>query len=220
MNKVELKRKQMLKFFNLKKCITLEDLCESLNYTSRSVQRLLKAVGYYSSFTHNGKWYTLNTTPEFDDNGLWFYMGIGFSQFRSLNTTIIYLIDSSEKGLLAIDLSTTLSTSCPPVLNRLYKMNKIDRAKTPKGFVYISIDNNIKVRQVSCLEKKRRLKRPSETDIITILVEFIRNPDRSFEELSLYLNRRDFFCSPDTINNLFVYFGLEKKIPKMSKSSL
>jgi len=32
--------------------------------------KIVKKIGYYSSFTHNGKWYTLQDIPEFDTNGL------------------------------------------------------------------------------------------------------------------------------------------------------
>jgi hypothetical protein len=120
---------------------------------------------------------------------------------------------------MAVDLSTTLSTPCPPVLNRLYKANKIDRVKINRGFVYLSIDRTIKGPQVACREKTHGLQRPSDTDTITILVEFIRNPNRSFDEIASHLNQKRVFCNADTIKNMFVYFGLEKKIPKMPKKS-
>lgn len=218
-DKSELKKTRISQLFKLQKCLTLENLCTSLNYSDRSAQRLLKSIGYYSSFTHNGKWYTLQNIPVFDNNGLWFYQGIGFSKYRDLNSTIRHLIDCSAEGLMASDLSKTLSTSCPPVLNRLYKANKIDRVKTHRGFVYLSANHSIKRQQISRFEKTHRLQRPSDMDSITILVEFIRNPNRTFEELAIHLNQKRVFCSAEMIKNLFVYFGLEKKIPKRPKKS-
>jgi predicted transcriptional regulator len=219
LNKSDSRKTQMIDLFKLHKCLTLDDLSTSLNYSGRSAHRLLKTIGYYSSITHNGKWYTLEFIPAFDHNGIWFYQSIGFSQYRDLNATICHLIDNSSEGLMASDLSTTLSTSCPPVLNRLYKANKIDRVKINRSFVYLSIDRVIKGRQVARLEKTHGLQRPSDTDTITILVEFIRNPYRSCEELASYLNQKRVFCSADKIKSMFVYFGLEKKIPKMPKKS-
>ena len=120
---------------------------------------------------------------------------------------------------MAGDLTITLSASCPPVLNRLYKASKIDRVKTHRGFVYLSIDHTIKRQQVACIEKAHSLQRPSDTETITILVEFIRNSKRTFEELASYLNKTGLFCSADMIKNMFVYFGLEKKIPKKPRKS-
>jgi hypothetical protein len=213
------KGSRILQLFEIDKCLTIEDLCSSLSYSSRSVQRLLKEVGYYSSFTHNGKWYTLQTIPEFDRNGLWFHQDIGFSKYRDLNATILYLIDNSANGLTAKDLSRLLSTSCPPVLNRIYKTNKIIRIKTPRGFVYISADPSIKNRQLDGLDKAKSLPRLSDADTITILVEFIRNPNRTPETLALYLKKkRGNFYSADTIKNLFVSLGLEKKISKRPRN--
>jgi len=217
MDKLDLKEQQMIHHFKLHKCMTLESISKSLNYSGRSAQRLLKAIGYYSSFTHNSKWYTLESIPIFNNNGLWFFQGIGFSIYRDLNATIRRLVDNSSEGLMANDLSTILSVSCSPVLNRLYKANKIDRVKINRGFVYLSIDRTIKIRQVVCFEKNRSFQRISDTDTITILVEFIRNPNRSFEKLTSYLNQKRVLCSADTIKRMFISFGLEKKIPKMPK---
>ena len=205
----------MLQLFETDKCLTIADLCLPLNYSARSAQRILKEVGYYSSFTHNGKWYTLRTIPEFDENGLWFHQDIGFSKCRDLTATILYLIENSPNGLTAKDLSSMLSTSCPPVLNRIYKTNKINRVKTRRGFTYISIEPTIKNRQLDGLDKAERLPRISDADTIAILVEFIRNPNRTFDELALHLKKKKgVFCRADTINSLFVYLGLEKKCQK------
>jgi len=210
----------MLQLFEKNKCLTIIDLCLSLNYSARSAQRLLKEVGYYSSFTHNGKWYTLQSIPKFDKNGLWYHQNIGFSKCWDLTATIVYLIENSVNGLTANDLSGMLLTSCAPVLNRIHKANKINRVKTPRGFVYISIDPAIKNRQLNCLDKAKALPRLSDADTITILVEFIKNPNRSSEELALHLKeKRGVYFSAAAIKSLFVCLGLEKKIPKMPKKS-
>ena len=194
--------------------MTIEDLCLSLHYSVRSVQRLLKAVGYFSSITHNGKWYTLKDIPIFDNNGLWFYQGIGFSQKCDLIATIRHLIDNSTKGLMANDLSKILCTTCPPVLNKLYKAKMINRVKTSKGFVYLSIDRTVNKQQFSYIENTYFPQRPSETDTISILVEFIRNPNRTFEELSSHLKQKNLYYCANTIENMFISLGLEKKIQK------
>ena len=45
----------------------------------------------------------------------------------------------------------------------------------------------VKSRQLSDLTES--MQRPSDTDTIMILVEFIRNPNRTFEQLSLNLKK-------------------------------
>lgn len=215
MRKTDLKQNQMLLLFKQHKCWTMEDLRSSLYYSGRSTQRLLKKIGYYSSFTHNGKWYTLHDIPEFDRNGLWFHQGIGFSKCRNLNATIIFLIQNSANGLTANDLSKSLSMSCPPILKQMYKANKIDRIKTSGGFVYLAVDHNVKSRQLSDLTES--MQRPSDTDTIMILVEFIRNPNRTFEQLSSNLKKKRVFCNAEVVRSLFISLGLEKKVPPKPK---
>jgi hypothetical protein len=39
----------------------------------RSLFRDLASLGYLTSFTHAGRYYTLADIPQFDERGLWFY---------------------------------------------------------------------------------------------------------------------------------------------------
>lgn len=208
------------KLFNKEKCLTIKDISKILEYSDRSVQRLLKKIGYYSSVTHNGKWYTLEHIPEFDDNGLWFYQGIGFSKWRNLTATILYLVEKSVKGLTASDLSSILSSSCPPILNKIHKACKINRVKTQRGFVYISMNSATKERQLNNLDKAVVLPHLSDSDKITILAEHIRNPNRTCRELALHVKKKSRInCSFEMIKSLFVQLGLEKKIPQRHQKS-
>ena len=71
----------------------LDTLCTTLETRSRmTVFRRLKVVGYYSSITHRGRFYTLKNVPSFDDVGLWFYEGVGFSDQGNLKETVVRLV--------------------------------------------------------------------------------------------------------------------------------
>lgn len=220
MDKVNSKTTTANKLFNKEKCVTIKEISQVLEYSDRSVQRLLKKLGYYSSFTHNGKWYTLEHIPEFDKNGLWFYQGIGFSKWRNLTATILYLVEKSVKGLTASDLSSILSSSCPPILNKIHKASKINRVKTPRGFVYISMNSATKERQLNNLDKAAVLPHLSDSDKITILAEHIRNSNRTCRELALQVKKKSRInCSTEMIKNLFMQLDLEKKIPQRHQNS-
>jgi hypothetical protein len=213
MDKANSKTTTANKLFNKEKCLTIKDISQVLEYSDRSGQRLLKRLGYYSSFTHNGKWYTLEHIPEFDENGLWFYQGIGFSKWRNLTATILSLVENSVKGLTASDLSSLLSSSCPPILNKIYKAGKINRVKTSRGFVYISMNSVIKERQLNNLDKAAVLPHLSDTDKIIILAEHIRNPNWTCRELASQVNKKSRInCGTEMIKSLFVQLDLEKKI--------
>src|SRR6266705_5705035 len=93
------------KLFHRRKCWTLDQLAEALDYALISVRRWLKQIGYFRSYTHNGKWYTLRDSPEFNRDGLWWHhKDIGFSKHGSLIATIGYLVARSATGLSAREL--------------------------------------------------------------------------------------------------------------------
>src|SRR5258708_12917066 len=53
-----------------------------------TVFRKLKALGYLSSYTHRGRFYTLRTIPRFDKDGLWSHAAVWFSRHRTLMATL------------------------------------------------------------------------------------------------------------------------------------
>jgi hypothetical protein len=62
----------LLAFLGRETIATLQQLKRALNTTSTmTVFRKLKTLGYRSSYSHRGKFYTLQEIPQFDDQGLW-----------------------------------------------------------------------------------------------------------------------------------------------------
>ena len=116
---------RLVLLFNQKKCWTIEELTRSLNYSTISIRRFLKNIGYYSSFTHNSMGYTLHRIPSFNKRGLWFYQGIGFSKHGNLKQTILNFVSKSPQGRTAKELFGILLLHCHPVLNQMYKKNKL-----------------------------------------------------------------------------------------------
>ena len=101
--------KALTKLFNRDVVQDLEALFNALGTTSRmTVFRRLKAVGYLSSYTHAGRYYTLAGLPEFDDNGLWLHQGVGFSQAGTLKQTVAVLVHESDAGCTHSELESRL----------------------------------------------------------------------------------------------------------------
>jgi len=86
--------------------VAIDILKKTLKTNSRmSIFRRLNEIGYRSSYTHAGRYYTLSYIPRFDKYGLWFHQGIGFSQVGSLKATISNLVDTSLAGLTSTVIS-------------------------------------------------------------------------------------------------------------------
>jgi hypothetical protein len=207
---------QLAELFKRKKCYTIEQLSHCLNYSLISIRRFLKVIGYYSSFTHNSKWYTLRSIPAFDNNGIWFYQDIGFCKHGNLNQTIDRFIDKSFQGLTAKDLFNILSVPCHPVLNQMYKKEKIDRYNTPKGFVYLSVSESkkrLQLKRLQVLTPPKKIERLNPQTAVYILVEFIKNPEASFFELSIAVEKKGVKASQQAVAQLFKDYDLKKNPP-------
>jgi hypothetical protein len=207
---------QLAELFKRKNCYTIEELSHRLNYSLISIRRFLKVIGYYTSFTHNSKWYTLRSIPSFDKNGIWFYQDIGFCKHGNLNQTIGRFIDKSFQGLTAKDLFNILSVPCHAVLNQMYKKKKIDRFNTPKGFVYLSVSENkkrLQLKRLQVLTPPPKIERLNPQTAVYVLVEFIKNPKASFFELSVAVEKKRVKASPQAIAQLFKDYDLKKSPP-------
>jgi hypothetical protein len=210
MKKKEILYSKLSKLLKENICLTIEELRKSLNYSIISVRMFLKEIGYYSSFTHNSKWYTLQSIPAFDENGLWFYNKIGFSKHGNLTQTIIYFVNKSPHGLSAKKIYEIISMPCHAILNTMYKKDQIDRINTKSGFVYISKEELKREQQACLILQSKESPLPSDADAVRILVELIKNPDYTANELALSLLDK-VACKPKSIARLLQYHELGKK---------
>lgn len=109
-------QQHLVSLFVLQPCWMIEPLASELGYSVPSVRRFLTETGYYSSFTHNGRWYTLRSIPQFDRDGLWFFDTIGYSRAGSLTNTLIDLTSRSQAGMTAEQLGGKLRCRCHSIL--------------------------------------------------------------------------------------------------------
>jgi hypothetical protein len=208
---------QLKELFAQKACWTMDDLCRSLGYAAISIRRFLKLMGYYSSFTHNSKLYTLSYIPTFNKNGLWFYGQVGFSKHGNLKQTILYFINHSSQGLSAKELEGKLSIPCHAVLNHLYKSNQTDRFKTERELIYLSTDSVKNRQQLTSLQQCMIQSRKPEKGLsaqaaVYILAEFIKNPNASYDELCRAVAKKQIIAKPQAIARLFEQHDIKKTL--------
>lgn len=132
------------KLFQRTPAVMLDALCRTLETPSRtSVFRRLKAMGYLTSFTHTGRYYTLPDVPQFDALGLWHYGDVGFSRAGSLKATVLKLIDASPTGRTHRELQELLRVRAHNELLHLVRAEKVRReAIAARGALYVSADKD------------------------------------------------------------------------------
>lgn len=207
-------KERLLKLFHRRPCWMLADLAHSLDRALISVRRLLKQIGYFRSYTDNGKWYTLRDSPQFNREGIWHHKKIGFSKHGSLIATIGCLVARSPSGLSARELGQKLQHPCHAVLTSLHKGQVLDRIKVQGEFRYLTTEESINRRQreqAAVLQPPDLATTLSTQAAVWVLVEHIRNPALSFEQIAAHLQeQRQLTLAPESISRFFVEHDLKK----------
>ena len=110
--------------------VTLETLFNTLGTRSRMTAfRRLRQVGYLSSFTHGGRWYTLSDIPKFDPQGLWFHRDIGFSRAGTLKQTVAVQVEEAPEGRTHGELQHLLRVRVHNTLLDLLRQGRLGRER-------------------------------------------------------------------------------------------
>ena len=180
------------KLFNRRKCWMVTQLAQTLGCALITVRRRLKRIGYFRSYAHNGKWYTLRGQPEFNRLGLWHHRGIGFSKHGSLTATISHWVRHSPNGLSAAEIALKLGHPCHAVLTQLHKNGELDRIKAGGEFRYLCTEETINRRQRE-LSTDQQLPVAASTlntqAAVFVLVEHIKNPGLGLEKIADQVQR-------------------------------
>ena len=86
-----------------------------------TVFRKLRSLGYLSSYTHRGRFYTLRTIARFDDDGLWSHEAVWFSRHGTLMATLVAWIAQAPQGWFADELADRLHVDVHDPLHDLVR---------------------------------------------------------------------------------------------------
>jgi hypothetical protein len=205
----------VLKKFLLIKVLTIEQLVELLESSVITARRYLKKWKAYTSFNHNGRYYTLPAIPHFDNNGIWKYQTILFSKYGNLKQTIIELIKGSEAGLSAREVAQIVGIpSNSSVFSQLRNVAGIRREKHQGRFVYFSDEHDRYQKQRLALYRAQaEAGLPSDEEAVLILVQYIKHPHISIDELSERVGRQGKMIDPHVIRSFLEHHDLLKKTP-------
>lgn len=126
-------------FLQRKQIATLEELKQALETTSTmTVFRKLKTLGYRSSYSHRGQYYTLADIPRFDQQGLWACRGAWFSRQGNLLATAQRFVEQAPAGFTAGELHVALNVEVKQTLLQLFQRKRVERRQVEGVYVYFS----------------------------------------------------------------------------------
>jgi hypothetical protein len=114
-----------------------------------TVFRKLAALGYRTSYSHRGGFYTLDEIARFDALGLWSFRAVYFSEFGTLLATAAALVGAAEAGHDAGELEALLHVDVGQALLASVRDGRLTRQRLAGRYVYLAADAATRRAQLS-----------------------------------------------------------------------
>jgi hypothetical protein len=132
---------QLRSLLLLNKVATLDELMQALGtVVNVTVFRKLKPLGYLTSYSHRGRYYTLREVARFDHTGLWSQADVWFSSFGTLLATAEAFVHRSPRGYFADELAGALHVEVQDALLQLTQQRRVTRQMVSGRYLYTTID--------------------------------------------------------------------------------
>ena len=123
------------------KLATLNELMAALGTGARrTVFRKLKLLPYRTSYSHRGRYYTLDEVARFDELGLWSCRQVWFSVYGTLLSTAAATVEASERGYFVEELDNVLHVGTKDALRKLGRDARLRRERVAGRWLYVSTD--------------------------------------------------------------------------------
>lgn len=218
--------RQIRALFRKSPVMPMSDLERNLAPRSaRSLFRDLSALGYLSSYTHTGRYYTLASVPVFDADGLWRFEGVCFSRDGTLKATVQRMVVTCEAGRTQHELQLRLGVRVHNPLLDLVRDGKLGREVIEHEFVYVAADRKRAARQV---ERRRALAvvgataTPEPALEVEVLLEIIHGAGVALPDAATLVARlgvRGIRASVADVTAVLARHGLKKTLPSRSRRS-
>jgi len=218
---------KVVRRLRLKRVATMKALREYLDVSHMTVVRALKKYGYHTSVNRNAMFYALEDTPRFDEEGLWIHNGICFSIHRTLDKTLIALVENAPAGIRVGELEERLSAKVGNLLSRLCGQEKLARCFYGRQAVYLAVDRQHQQGQRDQREQLQQEAQaavasshddksafPTDCDVVVvleILIQIIKTPQADATALAKALRPRGVTIRAAQVQRVLDFYALQKK---------
>ena len=141
------------------KIASLPELMAALGTNARRTAfRKLRELSCRTSYSHGGRYYTLDDIAEFDHRGLWSHREVWFSARGTLLETAAALVAAADDGYFVDELDTVLHVGTKDALRKLVRSARLARDEVAGRFLYCAADAGRRRRQL--LARRARLAEP------------------------------------------------------------
>src|SRR5213593_237414 len=126
MNIVRYPADRLLRLLRDQKVATMPQLKDALGSSiTFTVLRKLSPLGYRSSYSHGGTYYTLDSLAQYDEKGLWSCRDIHFSRRGTLLNTAATLVTNAPAGYFTDELDSVVRVATKDALRHLAQRGRL-----------------------------------------------------------------------------------------------
>jgi len=129
----------LLDLFRRLRAVTMPEMKAALGTrVDVTVFRKLSTLPYQTSYSHRGAFYTLQSIPRFDAQGLWCCRGAWFSRHGTLLDTAAALVEVAPAGYWVSELEALLQVPVKDPLHQLVQAERLHREDFQGRYLYLS----------------------------------------------------------------------------------
>jgi hypothetical protein len=157
MNVVHYPAEKLVGLLNDQKVATMPQLKDALGTSvSYTVLRKLTPLGYRSSYSHGGTFFTLDSIAHYDEWGLWSYRDIHFSRQGTLLNTAEVLVTQSPAGYQVPELEAVVHVAVKDALRQLVQVGRLFRQEWEGRYLYCALDRRRRQEQWAARQTQSR----------------------------------------------------------------
>jgi len=140
-NIVRYPAEKLVSLLHDQKVVTMPQLKAALGTSvTYTVLRKLSPLGYRSSYSHGGTYYTLDAIAHYDALGLWSCRDVHFSRQGTLVNTAEALVTQSAAGYSVPELEAVVHVAAKDALRQLVQAQRLFRREWAGRYLYCAHD--------------------------------------------------------------------------------
>ena len=204
MNVIRYPTDTLAKLLREQKIATMPQLKNALGTSvTFTVLRKLAPLGYRSSYSHGGTYYTLDSIAQYDERGLWSYRDIHFSRHGTLLNTAAALVTSAPAGYFTNELDDVVQVATKDALRHLVEQDRLSRRELAGRYLYCAKERQRRQEQWAA----RQAQQSPEDDFQAAMVLFYSLLDEQQRRLYAGLESLDWGHGGD--QRMAKLFGLD-----------
>ncbi len=173
MNTVRFVLRPLLDLFERGRALTMLEMKTALGTNvDVTVFRKLAEVPYRTSYSHRGRFYTLEPIAQFDEQGLWSCRDAWFSRQGTLLETAEAFVCAKDSGYFADELEAVLHVSVKDTLRQLVRQRRLHRQQHGPAYLYTAPDRARRQEQWAARKALLEARAPEEEKLRAAIVLF------------------------------------------------